>query len=324
MAAMSKLVSVIMIFLNAEKFLQEAIESVLAQTYDHWELLLVDDGSTDGSTRMALHYATQYPGRVSYLTHAAHQNRGMSASRNLGIAHAKGDYIAFLDADDVWLPAKLAQQVALLQAHPEAAMLYGRTQLWYSWTGNPADLQRDHMLPLGVQPNTLVQPPTLLLHFWGGNVQTPTTCNALIRREVFTTIGGFQNTFRGMYEDQVFFTKVCLTMPVFVADAYWARYRQHPESCCAIAEKTGEMDTAWRPFLQWVASYLTEHGIHDSQVWRALRRQLQPYRHPLRYHLKSCSWQFSKRLNRLAKRTLPAPAYTWLEEMCRAVVREAH
>src|SRR5713226_10047705 len=95
-----RLVSVIMIFLDEEKFIREAIESVFPQTYDNWELLLVDDGSTAGSTDIARRYAEQHPGKVRYLDHEGHRNRGMSASRNLGIRHARGDYIAFLDADD--------------------------------------------------------------------------------------------------------------------------------------------------------------------------------------------------------------------------------
>src|SRR5919199_4729628 len=96
-------ISVIIIFLNEEKFIQEAIESVFAQTYDRWELLLVDDGSTDDSTRIALQYAAQFPDKVRYLEHPDHLNRGASASRNLGISHANGDILAFLDSDDVWL-----------------------------------------------------------------------------------------------------------------------------------------------------------------------------------------------------------------------------
>src|SRR5918997_1425231 len=117
------LVSTILPFLNAEKFIEEAIESVFAQTYDDWELLLIDDGSTDGSTRIALQYAERHRGRVRYLEHPEHQNRGVSASRNLGISHARGEYVAFLDADDVWLEHKLEQQVAILSSHPEAGMV---------------------------------------------------------------------------------------------------------------------------------------------------------------------------------------------------------
>jgi glycosyltransferase involved in cell wall biosynthesis len=61
----------------------------------------------------------------------------MSASRNLGLRHAKGEYIAFLDHDDIWLPNKLQDQVEILEAQPEAGMMYGRTRFWHGWTGNP-------------------------------------------------------------------------------------------------------------------------------------------------------------------------------------------
>jgi glycosyltransferase involved in cell wall biosynthesis len=133
------LVSAITIFLNCEKYIEEAIESVFAQTYDNWELLLVDDGSTDNSTAIALRYAQEYPHKVRYLEHPDHENRGMSATRNLGIRNAKGEYIAFLDADDVWFPQKLEQQVATMHSQPEAEIVFGPTQYWYSWTSNPLD-----------------------------------------------------------------------------------------------------------------------------------------------------------------------------------------
>src|SRR4051812_22103421 len=107
----SPAVSAIIIFLNAERFLSEAVESVIAQTHKDWELLLVDDGSADGSTTLAQGFAARHPDRVRYLEHPAHQNRGMSASRNLGLANSTGDHVAFLDADDVWLPHKLAEQL---------------------------------------------------------------------------------------------------------------------------------------------------------------------------------------------------------------------
>ena len=289
------LVSVITIFFNAEKFFSEAINSVFAQTYDHWELLLVDDGSTDSSTEIARRYAEQYPDKVRYLEHQEHQNRGMSASRNLGIRHAGGKYVAFLDADDLWLPEKLAQQVAILNSEAEAAMLYGRTQYWYSWTGNPEDSQRDYVLDLGVQPDTLVEPPLLFpLLLRGGQIQPPTTCNVMIRREIFEKIGDFHDTFRGMYEDHVFFAKLCLTMPVYVADERWARYRQHPNSCCAIAARTGEAITAWLPFLNWIATYLTEQSINDARVWKALQQALEPYHRPSLYCFLSPAGDFSR------------------------------
>jgi glycosyltransferase involved in cell wall biosynthesis len=84
------LVSAVIVFWNAERFIYEAIESVFAQAYDYWELVLVDDGSSDGSTAIAQQYAGQCPEKVRYLEHPWHANRGMSASPNLGIRYAQG------------------------------------------------------------------------------------------------------------------------------------------------------------------------------------------------------------------------------------------
>ena len=100
------LVSAVIICFNDEEFLQEAISSVICQTYDNWELLLVDDGSTDDSPRIMQKYVEKYPQKIRYLEHENHRNRGKNASRNLGINHAQGDYIATLDSDDIWLPEK--------------------------------------------------------------------------------------------------------------------------------------------------------------------------------------------------------------------------
>ena len=202
------LVCVVIIFLNAEEFIQEAIESVFAQIYDNWEILLVDDGSTDRSTAIALQYAEQHPVKVRYLQHDNHENRGMSASRNKGISNAHGKYIALLDADDVWLPPKLKQQVAILESQPGAAMVYGPLQRWYSWTGKPEDMQRDYMPELGVQPNTLIKPLGLLSLFLRNEDIVPTPSGILVRRNLTEEIGGFDETFRGMYEDMVFFLKL--------------------------------------------------------------------------------------------------------------------
>ena len=130
-------VSVIVIFLNEERFLEEAIESVLAQTYHDWELLLVDDGSTDRSSDIASDYARRCAGEIQHLEHEGHANRGMSASRNLGLRHAKGRFIAYLDGDDVWVPHKLDNQVTLLDGQPEAAMVYGPLLHWRTWPGSP-------------------------------------------------------------------------------------------------------------------------------------------------------------------------------------------
>jgi glycosyltransferase involved in cell wall biosynthesis len=275
------LVSVIMIFLNEETFIQEAIESVIVQTYGDWELLLVDDGSTDRSSKIALEYAAQYPNQIVYLEHADHQNCGMSATRNLGIQHAKGEYIAFLDGDDVYLPDKLAQQVAIMQSQSSAAMVYGHTQDWFSWTGNPEDLQRDLIYDLKVQTNTLIESPLLFNLCLQRQVPTPCTCSALVRREVVEQVGGFEESFRGLYEDQVFFLKVMLQSPVFVSSEWWDKYRRRPDSCNSTARKTGQNYALRLLFLNWLETYLKEQAIANPVIKSALRREFWPYRHPI-------------------------------------------
>jgi glycosyltransferase involved in cell wall biosynthesis len=284
------LVSIVLIFWNAEKFFGEAIASVVQQTYPHWELLLVDDGSTDHSTAMAQSAAARYPGKVRYLEHAGHGNRGKSTSRNLGIQKARGEYVTFLDADDVFLPDKLERQVAILASHPEAAMVYGRTLYWYSWTGNPADHGCDRMGKLGVEPATLFQPPALLTRFLRDGGMVPCICSVLARRQVVVGIEGFTETIQHLYEDQVFLAKMCLAAPVYVEPDCGERYRQHPDSSSAIAMRAGAYDPrrpnpARQAFLQWLGQYLVARGEADMALHQALHRALRPYQYPRLYRL---------------------------------------
>jgi len=274
------LVSCIIIFLNGEKFIEEAIESIFSQTYPNWELLLVDDGSTDNSTVIALEYAQKYPEKVHYLEHENHQNRGMSASRNRGIDHAQGEYITFLDADDVWLSHKLEQQVAILESQPEAAMVYGWVKNWHSWTGNSEDSQRDYFYELGVSPNTLIQPPQLLINILNGHYQEPVPSNVIIRQDVFEKVGRFEESFRAWAEDKVFFAKVQLSLPIFVSDQHWIKYRQHPDSCCYLVSKNKHpIPGGFKFFIAWLEQYLVDQDMKNTEIWQVLQRTKSRSRH---------------------------------------------
>lgn len=110
-------VSAIIPVYNCEKYVREAVESALAQTCPPHEIIVVDDGSTDG-TREAL---DRYRNSIIYV---CQKNAGEPAARNTGIQHASGEYIAFLDADDLWLPPKLQLQMDYFKAHPECALVY--------------------------------------------------------------------------------------------------------------------------------------------------------------------------------------------------------
>src|SRR5688572_22915846 len=107
-------VSIVMPLYNAAAYVAEAIDSVLAQPFDDWELLIVDDGSTDGSVDIARAASSGSAGRLRVVNHSAGVNRGTRAARNLGLAHARADLIAWLDADDVFAPDSLAERVELL------------------------------------------------------------------------------------------------------------------------------------------------------------------------------------------------------------------
>jgi SAM-dependent methyltransferase len=316
------LVTAIMIFYDAARFMEEAIASVFAQTWRNWELVLVDDGSTDGSSEIARRAAARDPDRVRVVEHPGRANLGMSVSRNLGVGHARGDYVAFLDADDVWLPHKLAMQVGILEAHPDVQMVYGPSEYWYGWSGRPEDVRRDHYGDVGIAPDTIVEPPGLLtmaLANEGGTM--PGICSLLVRREAFAQIGAFEKEFRGPYEDQVFLAKMFLQTRIFVTGTCSDRYRQHDASCCAIALRTGQYHPelphpSRRRYLQWLRDYLAHEGVEEPTLLAALRRNLRPYDHPVvwgsRMRVRYAGRLVRRALVRALEIGLPGPLYRWL------------
>ena len=114
------LVSVIMPAYNAEKYIRAAIESVIRQTYENWELIVLDDGSTD-STAQTVKRMAEGDSRIRFCPNE--RNMGVAATRNRGFDLARGDYVALLDSDDVWLPQKLEKQLALA-AGTKADIIY--------------------------------------------------------------------------------------------------------------------------------------------------------------------------------------------------------
>lgn len=276
------LVSVVTPFLDAVRFLGEAVDSVRAQTEPRWELLLVDDGSRDGSECLARDLAAQ-DGRIRYLAHPGGGNRGKSTSRNLGLAAARGAYVTFLDADDVFLPDKLARQVALLEAHPEAGMVHGRTLYWHGWERGAA--AADVPSKLAVAPDALYRPPTPLTAFLRDPGSVPCICSVLVRRALVEAVGGFDETIQHLFEDQVLLAKLCLAAPVWVEDAVGERYRQHAGSSSARAVAAGiyhplAPNPAHDAFLAWLNAYVAAQGVADPELARALRRAAWPSRHP--------------------------------------------
>jgi glycosyltransferase involved in cell wall biosynthesis len=263
-------------FFDAARFLGEAIESVCNQSFVDWELLLVDDGGRDASAAIAQEHAARDP-RIRVLMHPSRGNRGAAASRNLGVGAARGDYVAFLDADDVWLPEKLERQVALLRSHPSAGMVYGAPLYWHGWTGRAADARRDHTPPLPVAADTLARAPELLtISYPLGWGSAPCPSDLMIRRDLVLEVGGFEESFVGalqLYEDQTLLAKLYLRADVFVSGERWLRYRQHDDSCVATVTGAGRYDRVRLHFLEWLEGYVGSVAA-PATVHDAIRREL--------------------------------------------------
>jgi glycosyltransferase involved in cell wall biosynthesis len=159
------LISCIVPVYNGERYLREALDSILAQTYRPLEVIVADDGSTDQTAALV----TGYGDPVRYLFQP---NQGPAAARNLGLRAAQGEFVAFLDADDVWHPEKCARQMARFQARPELDLCVTHVQnFWIPELHQEEARFRDHRLMQALPGYT---PVTLLA-----------------RRSLFETVGQF-------------------------------------------------------------------------------------------------------------------------------------
>lgn len=295
-------VSVVMPVLDAGDFLIEAIESVLAQRYEQWELLIADDGSTDGSFDTARRYAARHPGRIRALPPVDGGRTGASRTRNRGIAAATGEYLALLDADDVWLPTKLAAQVGRLADHPEVALACNSTVWWYGWTGRPEDAERDTVVPIGPAGEQTVDGPKALTLILRHRLAMPCTCAVLTRTELAREVGGMVESFRRLYTDQSFFAKLLLRGGMLIADDPHDLYRQHADSACQSASE-GAHAEARAAFLDWLETHMRENGFEHPALARAIRAERR--------------WQERapalRRLRRFYLKRVQAPGRNWAD-----------
>jgi glycosyltransferase involved in cell wall biosynthesis len=208
------LVSVVIPCYNSARYLGEAIESVLQQTYPRIEIILVDDGSTDETAQIARPYPVHY---------IYQKNRGISAARNTGIAHTQGKYVLFLDHDDRLLPMGVETGVKLLEEHPECAVAVGEhryigadgRQIGYS---NKRAAGRDHYR-------------MLLKHNF---IETP--CSALHRRSGLALAGVFDESVQGA-EDHELYLRTARQSTWIAHEAPVAEYRLHDSNTSRDAEQ---------------------------------------------------------------------------------------
>jgi glycosyltransferase involved in cell wall biosynthesis len=267
------MISVIIPFRNMRRFLPEAVESVYRQTVSDWELLLIDDGSDDGGEALALEIAGRDPNRVRVLLPAPSSANGASAARNRGLRIARGEYIAFLDADDIWLPDKLERQRNLLAKAPKAAMTFARVRYFFD---NPDEGSgRDQ--PFAPLEDRIYHPPELTVAFLRDADIYPCPTATLIRRSALNETGGFEERFRKVRTDMAVWAKLSLNFPVLADSGFVARYRQHGQS--SVAKLFGDED-AYRKneleFWGWLLDYLDgfPSGIRRESELIASRKML--------------------------------------------------
>lgn len=128
------LISIIMPAYNAEKYITESVDTVINQTYKNWELIIINDGSTDDTEAIARQY-TLTDSRIKLINQ---ENKKLSAARNIGIKAAVGDWVAFLDADDLWVADKLKKQIALINTKPDIGLVFSDGYIF-----NDGDLNTD-------------------------------------------------------------------------------------------------------------------------------------------------------------------------------------
>jgi glycosyltransferase involved in cell wall biosynthesis len=202
------LTSVIVPCFNQAEFLGEALESIFAQTYPHYEVIVVDDGSTDGTARVAESFE-----RVRCLRQ---RNRGLAAARNAGFKASTGGYVVFLDSDDRLLPDALETGVVCLDANPECAFSYGHVKL-IATDGSPlptphqAGIEDDHYLSL-LRRN----------YIW-------TTGAVMYRRTAFESVGGF-NTLVSASADFDLNARIARVFPICCCERVVVEYRRHDQA----------------------------------------------------------------------------------------------
>lgn len=203
------LVSIIIPTFNYGHFIIETLQSVSAQSYQNWECIIIDDGSTDNTAAVVKAYIQRHPNQSFTYVHIP--NAGSSNARNVGIMQAKGIYLQFLDADDLLLPDKISIQVGLL-SQENAALVYSRSQYFYH---NGDQKVYTEYYPKGFLATGTLVGYSLIKALLKNNIIT--ISSALVIKELVVKAGMFDVT-SNHNEDWLLWFKIAILHPVFVFD----------------------------------------------------------------------------------------------------------
>ena len=232
------LVSVIIPTYNRAGFVSQTLQSVLDQTYERMEIVVVDDGSID-NTREVLR---EYQDKIKYI----YQERSeRSKARNEGFRHSQGDYIAFLDSDDVWLPTKIQKQVQILNEKPDVGLVYVGVQ-FIDTEGNPYDEDVSWDKPTREE---LYE--DLMTH----NIVTGTTSSAMIRRTCLEKVGLFDESMNTC-EDLDLYRRIARYYGFHKIDLPLVKFRIHPKNT---QHNAGAMAKGWEVIVNKISQDTPPH-----------------------------------------------------------------
>ena len=209
---------------NAAHFLPTSIESALSQTYQDFEIVVIDDGSSDKTKDVVKTYIDKYPNKIHYLWQ---ENKGLPAARNTGIAHSQGEYLALLDADDKWLPCRLEEEVGILDADSSIGIVHANITL------------------IDVNGKEISTPKRQINHLNGfifnnillrkADISCPTV---LFRRSCSEEVGLFDiNLSRLGCEDRDLWLRIAQKYKIAYIDKVLSYYRVSPQSMSSNLEK---------------------------------------------------------------------------------------
>jgi glycosyltransferase involved in cell wall biosynthesis len=266
-------VSVVTVYLDGENFLAEAMASVAAQSFADWEYILVDDGSTDGGPELARRFASRHR-HVHCLAFPDGRNHGVAAARALGADAARGEYLLFLDHDDVLAPDALSAMVATLDSHPRAGAVFAGVRFWaYDPTLGECDAVQ-HFRRYGEGP---LWGRVMLADLIWSDDHHPANCSTLFRRKDYLAARGAEAPYPGMYEETAVLFSLLTRRDVVLLDRPVASYRMHAGSMCHRAKAAGTLsDTAGsidrERFLRWAGENVALGLPERLLLWLTLAR----------------------------------------------------
>jgi len=207
----SPTVSVIMNCLNCAPYLREAIDSVFAQTYQDWEIIFLDNFSTDGSPEIAKIYGE----KLKYFK--TDQIYPLGKVRNMAIEQSQGNYIAFLDCDDIWLPTKLERQIPIFEANSKIGLVYSNA-IYFNEKNKNYQLYKRKKPPSGFVFNEIVKKPFLCIS------------TAIVRKKVFSDLTEWFDERFNAIEDFDLFLRIAHDWEFKYVDIVLTKYRMHEKS----------------------------------------------------------------------------------------------